>query len=164
MKPEALKKASESSGLPLLTPGPFAPASAMGRHLADFGSKIPAVPVGSRGRGWCQPFTDGTGGTNLSAAAATAAPKGSAKAKAQGRRKPISQMSAAEKKQLACIFHRKGTCQAGDACEFGHNGPQDLKPTTAMPATTAPGNTAAAAAAAALGSLPGSRYIALALF
>ena len=45
--------ARESSGVLLLTPGPFAPASAMGRHFVDFASVVPAVPVGSRDRGWC---------------------------------------------------------------------------------------------------------------
>ena len=53
MNPEAQKIARESSGVLLLTPGPIAPASAMGRHLADFASVVPAVPVGSRDRGWC---------------------------------------------------------------------------------------------------------------
>ena len=53
VKPEALKTTSRPSGILLLTPGPFAPASPLGRHFAHFGSKIPVVPVGSRDRGWC---------------------------------------------------------------------------------------------------------------
>ena len=53
VNPEAHKIARESSGVLLLTPGPFAPASAMGRHFVDFGSVVSAVPVGSRDRGWC---------------------------------------------------------------------------------------------------------------
>ena len=53
VNPQALKTARKFSGILLLSPGSFAPASALGRHFVAFGSKISVVPGGCRGQGWC---------------------------------------------------------------------------------------------------------------
>jgi len=64
----------------------------------------------------------------------TQAPGGQPRSPGGKGRKRLSEMSATEKKQIRCVFHRRGSCTAGNECEFSHECEQDLLGPRAAPA------------------------------